>query len=84
MKKVSNTFPKVIKELGFNSGVTDRRLRLGFHSLRHTAASWMANQGIEMQVIAKVLGHKTLAMTMRYSHINDQTVKAAMSVLECK
>lgn len=82
MKKVSNTFPKAIKKLKFNEGVSDRRLKLGFHSLRHTAASWMANKGIEMHVIAKVLGHKTLAMTMRYSHINDQTVKDAMAVLE--
>lgn len=82
MGKVSNTFPKVIKDLGFNEGIDDRRLRLGFHSLRHTAASWMANKGVDMHVIAKVLGHKTLAMTMRYSHINDDSVKDAMEQLE--
>lgn len=82
MTKISNTFPKTVEALGFNRGIDDRRLRLGFHSLRHTAASWMANQGVEMHVIAKVLGHKTLAMTMRYSHINDKAVKEAMSVLE--
>ncbi|MGL1931821.1 MAG: site-specific integrase [Desulfotalea sp.] len=82
MTKISNTFPKTIEVLGINRGISDRRLRLGFHSLRHTAASWMANQGVEMHIIARVLGHKTLAMTMRYSHINDKTVKKAMSVLE--
>jgi integrase len=82
MGKVSNTFPKAVSALGFNDGITDRRLRLGFHSLRHTAASWLANSGVEMQIIAKILGHKTLAMTMRYSHISDLSVQSAMKLLE--
>ncbi|WP_136810010.1 tyrosine-type recombinase/integrase [Desulfosediminicola flagellatus] len=82
IQKISNTFPRAVDSLGFNEGVTDRRLKLGFHSLRHTAASWMANSGVESMVIAKVLGHKTLAMAMRYSHVNDNTVKTAMQTLQ--
>lgn len=80
-RKVSNTFPRVVKDLGFNDGVTDRRFNLGFHSLRHTAASWLAEQGVPIVVIAKVLGHKTLEMTMRYTKINDVQLKGAAKVL---
>lgn len=79
--KVSNTFPRVVKKLGFNDGVTDRRFNLGFHSLRHTAASWLAEQGVPVVVIAKVLGHKTLEMTMRYTKVNDDQVKDAAKIL---
>lgn len=79
--KISNTFPRVVKELGFNEGVTDRRFNLGFHSLRHTAASWLAEQGVPLVVIAKVLGHKTLEMTMRYTKVNDDQVRDAVKAL---
>jgi site-specific recombinase XerD len=50
--------------------------------LRHSCASTLVNAGIEIPVIAKILGHKTLSMTMRYSHINDSSVKDAMAVLD--
>lgn len=40
-----------------------------FHSLRHTHASWLAKQGAPLLAIADSLGHKSLAMTKRYSHL---------------
>lgn len=42
-----------------------------FHDLRHTAASYLAMSGATPAEIAAVLGHKTLAMVKRYSHIGD-------------
>ncbi len=42
-----------------------------FHDLRHTAASYLAMSGATTQEIAAVLGHKTLAMVKRYSHLSD-------------
>jgi integrase len=50
------------------SGLTDFR----FHDLRHTAASYLAKEGASLLEIAHVLGHKTLQMTKRYSHLTDQ------------
>ena len=41
-----------------------------FHDLRHTAASWMAMQGATMTEIGEVLGHKSVNMTKRYSHLS--------------
>ncbi|MBX3647167.1 MAG: tyrosine-type recombinase/integrase [Rhodocyclaceae bacterium] len=42
-----------------------------FHDLRHSAASYMAMNGASMLDIAAVLGHKTLSMVKRYSHLSD-------------
>lgn len=40
-----------------------------FHDLRHTAASYLAMNGAGLREIADILGHKTLAMVQRYSHL---------------
>ncbi|MFO0751388.1 MAG: site-specific integrase [Myxococcota bacterium] len=44
------------------------------HDLRHTAASYLAMNGASPSEIAAVLGHKTLAMVKRYSHLPDAHV----------
>ncbi len=41
-----------------------------FHDLRHSAASYLAMNGASLNEIADILGHKTLAMTMRYAHLS--------------
>ncbi len=43
-----------------------------FHDLRHSAASYLAMNGATLAEIAEVLGHKTLAMVKRYSHLTEQ------------
>lgn len=48
--------------------VTDFR----WHDLRHTAASYLTMAGIGSMEVAKVLGHKTLQMTARYSHLSPE------------
>lgn len=47
------------------AGIADFR----FHDLRHTTASMLAAQGASLLEIADVLGHKTLQMVKRYSHL---------------
>lgn len=42
-----------------------------FHDLRHTAASNLAMSGASLLEIAEILGHKTLAMVKRYSHLTE-------------
>jgi len=41
-----------------------------FHDLRHTCASYLAQQGASLLEIADVLGHKQLQMVRRYSHLS--------------
>lgn len=44
-----------------------------FHSLRHSHASALAKAGVPLLTIAASLGHKSLAMTQRYSHLSTAT-----------
>lgn len=52
----------------FDAGIKDFR----WHDLRHSTASYLAMNGATLQEIAAVLGHKTLSMVKRYSHISEQ------------
>ncbi len=40
-----------------------------FHTLRHTSCSRLAQAGVDILAIAEHAGHRTLAMTRRYSHL---------------
>jgi integrase len=40
-----------------------------FHDLRHSCASYLAQSGASLLEIADVLGHKSLDVTRRYSHL---------------
>ena len=84
INKISKVFTKVLKELGFNEGISDPRQRVTFHTLRHTFASWLAIEGTPILTIKELLGHRTLAMTERYSHLIPDTKKEAIRIIENK
>ena len=39
-----------------------------WHDLRHTAASWMMQSGVPLDVVRQILGHKDIAATTRSAH----------------
>jgi len=82
MTRISRTFERVCDELKLNEGITDPRQRVVFHSLRHTYASWLLQAGSSIYTVKKLLGHRTLAMTERYSHLADETLKDAVKALQ--
>jgi len=47
----------------------DIQNKITAHSLRHTHASWLAIDGLDILQIKEQLGHKDLTMTLRYSHL---------------
>lgn len=55
-----------------------------FHDLRHTTASYLAMNGATLAEIAEVLGHKTLAMVKRYSHLSDGHVSKVVERMNAK
>ncbi len=55
------------------AGIEDMRL----HDLRHTVASQAAMNGVPLPVVARLLGHANVSMTMRYAHVGDREVEAA-------
>ncbi|MBP6859096.1 MAG: site-specific integrase [Candidatus Magasanikbacteria bacterium] len=56
--------------------------RIGWHTLRHTFASHLANNGITIQAIQALLGHSDLKTTMRYAHLASETLINAINVLQ--
>jgi integrase len=51
------------------------------HGLRHVFASMLASSGqVDMYVLQKLLTHKGQAMTMRYAHLRDETLKKASNL----
>ena len=50
---------------------------VSFHDLRHSFASQAVLNGIPLPVVAKLLGHSTVSMILRYAHVTDHEVAAA-------
>ena len=82
MVSISNSFARVVDEMGLNKGVKDVRQKVCFHSLRHSYASWLVEQGVDLYVVKELLGHSTLALTERYSHLANDTLQNAVKLLE--
>jgi integrase len=53
-----------------------------FHSLRHTAASWLVMQGVDLYAVGQLLGHRTPRMTQRYAHLSPQYMAGAVGKLD--
>ena len=70
-------FRDVVEKLELNKDVSDPRQRVCFHSLRHSFASWHAEGGTDIYVLKELLGHGTVALTERYSHLSNGTLQEA-------
>lgn len=53
-----------------------------FHDLRHTAASRMVQNKIDIYIVSKILGHKDIRTTMRYAHHNPDSLRAGVKILD--
>lgn len=80
--EVSRTFERVVASLGLNDGRDDRRDRVVFHTLRHTFASWHVQRGTPIYTLSKLMGHSSLRMTERYSHLSPNAEKLAVLTLQ--
>ena len=51
---------------------------LHIHDLRHSAASELINNGVDLYTVGAILGHKSNVSTKRYSHLATDSLKAAV------
>jgi integrase len=51
---------------------------LSFHSLRHTFASELANQGVDPEIRMKLTGHNSLKVHEGYTHLEVETIRQAV------
>jgi len=81
LDRISPTFKRAVDELGLNDGIDDRRLKISFHSCRHSHASWLIEEGADLYTVQKLLGHKTNIMTQRYAHLSENRLRGAAQAL---
>ena len=56
--------------------------RIGWHDLRHTYGSHLAMRGVPLKVIQELMGHATLKMTLRYTHLAPKARESAVQQLD--
>jgi integrase len=53
-----------------------------WHDLRHTFASYLVMAGVPLTSVKELMGHKTLAMTLRYAHLAPDFQREAITRLD--
>ncbi len=71
-----NAWLRAKRQCGLN-----KDLQVVPHVLRHTCASRLAQNGVDIKRIQEFLGHRTLAMTLRYAHLAPRHLDVCAAAL---
>ena len=71
---VGRHFERAVKEAGLGN--------FRFHDLRHSAATRMADAGVDPFTLAYIFGWSDIRMAMRYTHATNATMKQAVRSLD--
>ncbi len=74
IKDVKRSFQTALKRAGIRD--------FHFHDLRHTFASHLVMAGVDITTVSRLLGHQTLTMTLRYSHLSKGHLDNAVNLLD--
>jgi integrase len=86
---LSGRFVKIMEDSGIKrectrSGHASRATSsLSFHSLRHTFASELANQGVAPEIRMKLTGHNSSKVHEGYTHLEVETIRLAVDKMPC-
>ncbi len=89
---VSNQFYEIMVTAGLVPPRTNKKTKSGrdakrelsaisFHALRHTATSLLKNAGVSNAVAMDLIGHESQTISANYTHVDDQTKRAAVELL---
>jgi len=74
----SSSVDKVLKTWGKRAGID---VKLSFHCARHTFATLMVTQNVDIYTVSKLLGHKNVATTQIYAKVVDTKKREAVNRL---
>ena len=61
--------------------VKKANLKGSLHTLRHTFASWLVQNGVDLYTVSKLLGHSSIKATEIYAHLSPNTFLTAVQHL---
>lgn len=72
------TFRRQLNEWALQSQITDRHQHLYHftaHQFRHTVGMRLINEDVPLEVISRLLGHRSVSMTQVYARVRDQKLR---------
>jgi len=70
IRAIQHSFTSAVKRAGL--------VDFHFHDLRHTFASHLVMKGVDLATVSELLGHSSIEMTMRYTHLSQNHKIAAV------
>jgi integrase len=81
-RQVPSTFKRAVIDAELNEGVDDPKMKVSYHTLRHSYASRLVRQGVSLYHVQKLLGHSTPVMTARYSKLANEDLTNAVKAMQ--
>ena len=74
-------FLQVWKQMQLHLGWQDDEQAVP-HSCRHTFVTNLVQRGVPIAMVQKLAGHKSVSMTMKYTHLGPQDLEVAINMLD--
>lgn len=75
----TTTLQRVFVKAKEKAGITKK---VSMHSLRHSFATHLLEQGVNVHVVQRLLGHRSIATTMVYLHLKKESLMKVVSPLD--
>lgn len=78
------SYRRISRGLSLASAALRIEPKVTAHTLRHSCATVLTTKGVSLATVGKMLGHKSLTTTLKYSHTEDQALIDAAKLLGVK